>query len=328
MEHAGVASLQRARAYTRHRGLGTPGNTFMISKTKKVVSLRPPIFSNGDVSLAEAFPPFRIFRGESGIILRLSRLYACRWGTSEHGRRRPPWEQRLTMQKTSATSLRILGGLFDLGAASNISDGQLLEHFATGPAATGETAFAAILERHGPMVFGVCRAILRDEHAAMDAFQATFLVLIRKSRSLWVRESLGPWLHRVACRAAGRVRRESARHHRLALRVAERTAAQAVESPACPSHRDDLALVLHEEVDRLPERFRDHPLVRPRGTHVRGCRSALGMSGRYGRQPVGPRTPTFCARLERRGIGIVAKRLPRPCRARPSARACRRPYAS
>ena len=73
-----------------------------------------------------------------------------------------------------------------------------------GPAATADAAFGALLERHGPMVLRVCRAILRDEHSAMDAFQATFLVLIRKSRSLWVRESLGPWLHRVACRAAGR----------------------------------------------------------------------------------------------------------------------------
>ncbi len=110
------------------------------------------------------------------------------------------------MRKASGTSLRILGGLFDLGAASSASDGQLLESFATGSAATAEAAFAAILERHGPMVLRVCRAILRDEHAAMDAFQATFLVLIQKGRSLWIRESLGPWLHRVAGRAAGRLK--------------------------------------------------------------------------------------------------------------------------
>ena len=89
----------------------------------------------------------------------------------------------------------------------------------------------------------------------MDAFQATFLVLIRKSRTLWVRESLGPWLHRVACRAAGRVKRDSARQRRIELRVAERTLADTVAIPH-PSHRDELALVLHEEVDRLPDRLR------------------------------------------------------------------------
>ncbi|MGP0068652.1 MAG: sigma-70 family RNA polymerase sigma factor [Isosphaeraceae bacterium] len=159
------------------------------------------------------------------------------------------------MRKTGGTSLRLLGGLFDLGAASNASDGQLLEHFATGPAATAEAAFAALLERHGPMVLGVCRTILRDEHSAMDAFQATFLVLIRKGRSLWVRESLGPWLHRVAGRAAGRVKKDSARQRRLALHVAERTPEQTATAVS-PSHRDELALVLHEELDRLPDRFR------------------------------------------------------------------------
>jgi RNA polymerase sigma factor (sigma-70 family) len=159
------------------------------------------------------------------------------------------------MRKTGGNSLRLLGGLFDLGVASSASDGQLLEHFATGPAATAEAAFAALLERHGPMVLRVCRAILRDEHSAMDAFQATFLVLIRKSRSLWVRESLGPWLHRVAARAAGRVKRDLARQRRLALHVIERAPVQ-IETAVPPSHRDELTLVLHEELDRLPDPFR------------------------------------------------------------------------
>jgi RNA polymerase sigma factor (sigma-70 family) len=159
------------------------------------------------------------------------------------------------MRKASGTSLRILGGLFDLGAGSSASDGQLLEHFATGSRTTAEAAFAALLERHGPMVLRVCRAILQDEHSAMDAFQATFLVLIRKSRSLWVRESLGPWLHRVAGRAAGRVKRDSVRQRRLALRAAEQASTHTGTVPP-PSHRDELALVLHEEVDRLPDCFR------------------------------------------------------------------------
>src|SRR5262249_21369492 len=96
--------------------------------------------------------------------------------------------------------------LFDAGTAAGWTDGQLLERFATHGGDSAELAFAALVERHGPMVWRVCRAILDDEHEAEDAFQATFLVLVRKTGSLWVRDSLGPWLHRVARRAAVRAR--------------------------------------------------------------------------------------------------------------------------
>ena len=63
-------------------------------------------------------------------------------------------------------------------------------------------AFAVLVERHGPMVLRTCLAILRDEHDARDAFQATFLILARRGGSLWVRDSIGPWLHRAARHAA------------------------------------------------------------------------------------------------------------------------------
>ena len=94
--------------------------------------------------------------------------------------------------------------LFSVGVTAGLTDGQLLERFATQRGDAAELAFAALVERHGPMVFHACRGILGDEHEAQDAFQATFLVLLRKGGTLWVRDSLGPWLHRVACRAAGR----------------------------------------------------------------------------------------------------------------------------
>ena len=71
------------------------------------------------------------------------------------------------------------------------------------------------------MVLHVCRAILRDEHDAEDAFQATFLVLVRKAGSLWVRDSLGPWLHQVACRAARAARSAAARRTAHERRAAE-----------------------------------------------------------------------------------------------------------
>jgi RNA polymerase sigma factor (sigma-70 family) len=224
------------------------------------------------------------------------------------------------LRKASGTSLRILGGLFDLGVASSASDGQLLEHFATGPTATAEAAFAALLERHGPMVLRVCRAILRDEHSAMDAFQATFLVLIRKSRSLWVRESLGPWLHRVAVRAARRITRESARQRRLELCAAERTPERTVT--AAPSHCGELTVALHEEIDRLPDRFRlaillcdlegrtcaeaARLLACPVGTVAsRLARGRGRLRERLTRRGIAPTSPALVVAFSRENVGAI-----------------------
>ena len=104
-------------------------------------------------------------------------------------------------EKNSAV-IKELQTLFNVGAVRELSDGQLLERFATDRGEPAELAFAVLVERHGPMVLRVCRGILADSADADDAFQATFLVLVGKARGLWVRDSLGPWLHQVACRAA------------------------------------------------------------------------------------------------------------------------------
>src|SRR5262245_29195701 len=87
---------------------------------------------------------------------------------------------------------------------------------------------------------------------AQDAFQATFLVLVRKARSLWARDSLGPWLHGVACRVASSARLAEARR-----RVHERRAAELAARAGVAPRGDDLGEVLHAEVNRLPERFRE-----------------------------------------------------------------------
>jgi len=141
-------------------------------------------------------------------------------------------------------------GLLESGTALGATDGELLGRFV---GRRDEAAFAALVERHGPMVLRACRSLLGDDHDALDAFQATFLVLARKGGSLWVRDSLGPWLHRVARRAANRARRDRDRR-----RAAERRAAEAApsRSVALEPGRDDLAAAVQEEVDRLPERFR------------------------------------------------------------------------
>ena len=88
-------------------------------------------------------------------------------------------------------------------APDHDSDRSLLDRFAR---LRDEFAFAKLVRRHGPMVLGVCRRLLGDSHAAEDAFQATFLVLAMKARSVRKPGSLGPWLHGVAARVARRAR--------------------------------------------------------------------------------------------------------------------------
>src|SRR5690242_20537018 len=88
------------------------------------------------------------------------------------------------------------------------SDADLLARF-TGQG--DQEAFCALVQRHGPMVLAVCRRLLRDSHEAGDAFQATFLVLVRKCPNLRRPEQLGPWLHGVAYRTASRLRQQAAR---------------------------------------------------------------------------------------------------------------------
>ncbi len=147
--------------------------------------------------------------------------------------------------------MRDLQRLFELGTTGELTDGQLLERFATRDGESAEMAFAALVERHGPMVLRTCRSVLRDEHAAEDAFQATFLVLVQKAHGLWVRDSLGPWLHQVACRVSSCARAEAARRRRIESRARPLESRSAVEvSP------DDLGGVLHEELGRLPEKYR------------------------------------------------------------------------
>lgn len=150
------------------------------------------------------------------------------------------------------TALRQIQTLFNVGTTRDLTDGQLLERFATTHGEAAELAFAALVERHGALVLRVCRARLADPHDAMDAFQATFLVLVRKARALWVRDSLGPWLHQVALRTASCVRAAAARRRRL-----EREAAGVVARVETGDRFDTgWEDVLHAEIDRLPERYR------------------------------------------------------------------------
>jgi RNA polymerase sigma factor (sigma-70 family) len=109
-----------------------------------------------------------------------------------------------------------------------------------------EAAFETLVRRHGPMVYGVARRVLRNGHAAEDAFQATFLALARKARSLRSRTAVGGWLYRVALRAALRAKPQEA------IRRTPRASAD----PAVDAEWSELRAVLDEEIDKLPDRCR------------------------------------------------------------------------
>ena len=103
-------------------------------------------------------------------------------------------------------------------AIDALPDSELLDRFAR---YADHPAFEVLVRRHGPMVFGVCRRMLGSSADADDAFQASFLVLIRKARSLRRADRLGPWLYGVACRVALKVRFLEARRARLRTEVTD-----------------------------------------------------------------------------------------------------------
>jgi RNA polymerase sigma factor (sigma-70 family) len=146
------------------------------------------------------------------------------------------------------TAARVLTTLADLDRADR-TDGQLLGAFARG---RDEAAFAALVRRHGPMVLGVCRRVLRNGADADDAFQAAFLVLARRAAALGPREVLAGFLHRVAFNTARKLREANRR------RAAREAPLAGVAEPAAGTDdaRDELLAVLDEEVSRLPDRYR------------------------------------------------------------------------
>src|SRR5438309_359245 len=139
------------------------------------------------------------------------------------------------------------------GDGRGSSDGQLLEAYRT---RREQAPFEALVRRHGPMVWGVCRRILRHAQDAEDAFQATFLVLVRKAGSLEQPHLLASWLHGVAYRTAQHARTRAARR---CLHEREAAAMSAAAPNLDPVHQEQLAR-LDEELGRLPDKYRA-PLV-------------------------------------------------------------------
>jgi RNA polymerase sigma factor (sigma-70 family) len=133
-------------------------------------------------------------------------------------------------------------------ADGELTDGQLLVRFLDGHE---EAAFAALVRRHGPMVLGVCRRVLRHEQDAEDAFQAAFLVLARKACSIRKRESLGSWLYGVAYHAALKAQAANVRR-----RTRERQVEDMPHPEVAPPEAQDWRALLDRELERLPEKYR------------------------------------------------------------------------
>jgi len=181
-------------------------------------------------------------------------------------------------------------------ADGGVSDADLLKRFAAG---RDEMAFAAIVRRHGPLVWAVCRGMLPLEQDAEDAFQATFLALVKSAGTVRAPTSVGAWLHGAAYRVALKSRRTAGRR-----RPREQAAARSEAAvPIADSTWDQLRVVVHEEVNHLPESLRTaFVLCELEGVGQREAAAALGwkigtLSGRLTKA-----RKRLLERLDRRGV--------------------------
>jgi RNA polymerase sigma factor (sigma-70 family) len=160
------------------------------------------------------------------------------------------------MSRGPGAILRHLEQLYNHGTATGLSEPDLLNRFLTH---RDESAFATLVARYGPMILGVCRRNLREERDVEDAFQATFLIFVRRAHAISDPARLGPWLHGVAHRVAVRAKAQAAQRHRL-----EPTSAIPSESAAIArienNDHHELTQVLDTELARLPKSLRD-PII-------------------------------------------------------------------
>ncbi|WP_165250932.1 RNA polymerase sigma factor [Paludisphaera soli] len=222
----------------------------------------------------------------------------------------------MTRAKTPSAELR---SLLAHGTATGATDHQLLERFrsAEGPSDAGaEAAFAALVDRHAALVWGVCRRGLPDRADAEDAFQATFLVLVRKAASVRAdaRGSLGPWLYGVARRVAARIRRQA---RNLPPPIGEPSDA---DDPAIAAERREACAAVSAELDRLPAKYRRPiELCDYEGLTYEQAAHSLGWPTATLKSRLARGRQRLKGRLARRGLaplaGIVMAELSRECRA-------------
>jgi RNA polymerase sigma factor (sigma-70 family) len=207
---------------------------------------------------------------------------------------------------TSREVLRHLNTLFHCGTVAHQSDEELLERFVAGRDEGAEAAFAALVERHGAMVLGVCRRVLGDQHAAEDAFQATFLVLAKKAAAIAHKEQLASWLYGVARRAALDARARSTRRQAREKRLDAMLPAE----PNDHAFTSELRSILDEELARLPERHRAAiVLCELEGLSRREAAVRLGVSEGTLSSRLARAKSRLRERLTRRGLALTAVTL-------------------
>src|SRR5271166_1388001 len=169
--------------------------------------------------------------------------------------------------------------LFESGSLTGLTDRDLVERVSGAPSAAAEAAFEALVTRHGPMVLRVCRNALGCLDEAEDAFQATFLVLVKQRGSIRKLDSVASWLYGVAARVAARARVDGARR-RKAEQGGIRLVADSVAETDCAEALDQAAFgpVVQEEIRRLPEKYRSvvllcywEGLTQEQAAHQLGC---------------------------------------------------------
>jgi RNA polymerase sigma factor (sigma-70 family) len=197
----------------------------------------------------------------------------------------------------------LLGRLHTIAApdgAEAMPDRRLVEQFI---AERHEEAFATLVRRHGPMVLGVCRSMLRQEQDAEDAFQATFLVLARKADTIRKPESVGSWLHGVAYGLARNLQ-ASARRRR---RHERRASAMPADDALLDLTVRELQCVVSEELERLPERYRSVlVLCGLEGKTPAEAARLLGCSPGAVRARLNRSREVLRKRLTRRGLALPA----------------------
>jgi RNA polymerase sigma factor (sigma-70 family) len=155
------------------------------------------------------------------------------------------------VSRHSEVILGQLDRVYNQGTVTGLDDDKLLKRFVV---ERDEVAFAALVARHGRMVLGVCRRILRDGHDVEDAFQATFLVLVSRAKAIRDGSLLGHWIYGVAHRVAVRARANAARRYVHEQRLTSTEAA--VEPSPCEGEEREVRAALDEELSRLPELLR------------------------------------------------------------------------
>jgi RNA polymerase sigma factor (sigma-70 family) len=196
----------------------------------------------------------------------------------------------------------VVGHLRGLAApvAGDLTDGQLLTAYCS---ESDQGAFAALVKRHGGIVQAVCARVLRRPEDREDAFQATFLVLARDAALVRKRESIAGWLHGVARHVALNARRAAARRHKYE----ERAMTMPATNPAWEAAWREVQVVLDEEIQRLPGKYRD--------VFVLSClesQSCAEVAGRLGlkegtvRSRLNEARQRLKQRLGRRGVELHA----------------------